>query len=75
MAGMASAASVDLQPRQMVTDNCADVHMFLARGNNEPYPGRQGKLVSSVCNGLKSCDYEDIQFHNPGAAPYCPAVS
>lgn len=75
LAGVVSAASVDLQPRQMVTDHCADVHMFLARGNNEPYPGRQGKLVSAVCNGLKSCDYEDIQFHNPGGAPYCPAVS
>lgn len=24
---------------------CADVHIFLARGWNETYPGRQGKLA------------------------------
>lgn len=33
---------------------CDDVHMFLARGNNEPYPGRQAALVEAVCDGLKS---------------------
>ncbi|KAL0944537.1 acetylxylan esterase precursor [Colletotrichum truncatum] len=53
---------------------CRDVHIFLARGNNEPYPGRQGKLVTAICDGLDSCDYEDIQFWNPLEAPYCQSV-
>jgi hypothetical protein len=75
VAGVASAASVELHPRQMVTDTCAEVHLFLSRGNNEPYPGRQGAIVSAVCKGLKSCDYEDIQMHNAGSDEYCGAVS
>ena len=50
---------------QQVDDPCAacdDVHFFLARGNNEPYPGRQGMLVEATCNGLASCGYEDLYY-------------
>ncbi|EFQ30654.1 cutinase [Colletotrichum graminicola] len=69
----ASAASV--AGRQATGDaECRDVHIFLARGNNEPYPGRQGKLVTAICDGLDSCDYEDIQFYNPLPAPYCQSI-
>jgi hypothetical protein len=76
MAGsVASAASVQIEPRQMVTEKCADVHVFLAKGNNEPYPGRQGKLVDAICKGLNSCDYEDIQWRNMGNDEYCGAIS
>lgn len=59
--------------------DCKDVHIFLARGNNEPYPGRQGKLVEAICSAVgedgNSCDYEDIQFYNPLPAPYCDSVT
>ncbi|KAI1645113.1 carbohydrate esterase family 5 protein [Daldinia loculata] len=55
-------------------DTCTDVHIFLSRGNNEPYPGRQGKLVQAICSGLESCDYEDIAFNNALAVEYCSAV-
>lgn len=41
---------------------CHDVHFFLARGNNEPYPGRQGDLVAATCSGLSSCGYEDLIY-------------
>jgi hypothetical protein len=41
---------------------CEDVHFFLARGNNEPYPGRQGALVSATCDGVASCGYEDLIY-------------
>lgn len=41
---------------------CDDVHFFLARGNNEAYPGRQGALVEATCNGLASCGYEDLYY-------------
>ena len=43
-------------------DVCDEVHFFLARGNNEPYPGRQGMLVEATCNGLASCGYEDLYY-------------
>ncbi|KAK1997822.1 cutinase [Colletotrichum falcatum] len=69
----ASAASV--AGRQATGDaECRDVHVFIARGNNEPYPGRQGKLVTAICDGLDSCDYEDIQYYNPLPAPYCQSI-
>src|SRR4051812_39694879 len=54
--------------------DCTSTHIFLAKGNNEPYPGRQGKLVNSICSGLSSCDYEDILFYNPVDSPYCDSV-
>jgi hypothetical protein len=47
------------------------VHIFLARGNNEPYPGRQGVIVADICNGLDSCDYEDIVYENSLSDVYC----
>ncbi|KAI0007841.1 carbohydrate esterase family 5 protein [Xylariaceae sp. FL0662B] len=56
------------------SDTCTDVHIFLARGNNEPYPGRQGKLVDAICAGLDNCDYEDIAFDNALETEYCSAV-
>ncbi|CAJ2507175.1 Uu.00g083610.m01.CDS01 [Anthostomella pinea] len=64
---LASAQSTGL-------DTCTDVHIFLARGNNEPYPGRQSKIVDAVCGGLSSCDYEDIQFTNALEDNYCTDV-
>jgi hypothetical protein len=54
---------------------CKDVHVFLAKGNNEPYPGRQGVLAKAICDGYKSCDYEDIIFNNPLEAPFCDSVT
>ncbi|KAI1459603.1 carbohydrate esterase family 5 protein [Annulohypoxylon moriforme] len=53
---------------------CTDTHIFLSRGNNEPYPGRQGKLAQAICSGLSSCDYEDIVFDNALQTEYCGAV-
>jgi hypothetical protein len=41
---------------------CSDVHLFLARGNGEAYPGRVGALANAVCSGLPSCDAENIIF-------------
>lgn len=41
---------------------CNDVHFFLARGNNEPYPGRQAALVEATCNGIASCGYENLIY-------------
>jgi hypothetical protein len=69
--GEAHLASHNL-PRQ--SSSCSDVHIFLARGNNEPYPGRQGALVSAICDGLCSCDYEDLIYSALYTDLYCQTV-
>lgn len=74
LAASAASATEPLQARQMTTTTCADVHIFLAKGNNEPYPGRQGKLVTAICDGLSSCDYEDIVMDNMLNDEYCGSV-
>lgn len=58
------------------TGSCTDVHMFLARGWNEDFPGRQGALASAVCADLpgKTCDYEDVNY-DAYSTDYCPSVA
>jgi acetylxylan esterase len=73
-ASAVGAATELLHGRQMTTTTCAEVHIFLAKGNNEPYPGRQGKLVTAICDGLASCDYEDIVMNNMLDDEYCSSV-
>jgi len=55
-------------------DPCDDVHIFLARGNNEPYPGRQSRLVMALCDGLSSCGYEDLVYSALYTDLYCQTV-
>lgn len=58
----------------MTTTDCADVHLFLARGNTEPYPGRQKVLVAEVCDRVSTCDYEDIVFKDGADDVYCDSI-
>ena len=75
-AGAATPASTAAAaPTPTSASFCKDVHIFLAKGNNEPYPGRQGALADAICNGLPSCDYENILFYNPVGYDYCAGVS
>ncbi|KAI0021670.1 carbohydrate esterase family 5 protein [Xylariomycetidae sp. FL0641] len=64
-----------LTPRQ--TTACEDVHIFIARGSEEPYPGRQSSIVDAVCSSLASasasCGYEDITYPATFDA-YCASV-
>ncbi|KAF7197467.1 putative cutinase cut3 [Pseudocercospora fuligena] len=55
--------------------SCTDVHIFIARGWNEPYPGRQGTLVGDICADLSglTCDYEDVVY-DAASNDYCPSV-
>ncbi|KAH9224263.1 Alpha/Beta hydrolase protein [Leptodontidium sp. 2 PMI_412] len=55
---------------------CTDTHIFLARGLNEDYPGRQGILVEAICSAISanSCDYEDILYHSTFDANYCDSI-
>ncbi|KAI1875023.1 hypothetical protein JX265_003707 [Neoarthrinium moseri] len=73
-ASTVAGASLPLEVRQATTDTCSEVHIFLAKGNNEPYPGRQSKLVAAICHGLASCDYEDIQMNNMLEDEYCGSI-
>lgn len=53
---------------------CDDVHIFLARGTNEEYPGRQISVVYAICNGTgdAACGYEDVQYPATLVLPeYC----
>ncbi|KAH8666568.1 Alpha/Beta hydrolase protein [Xylariales sp. PMI_506] len=73
LAAIAStSASEVVTPRD--NSDCADVHIFLARGNNEPYPGRQAMLVEAVCDGLDSCDYESLVYSALYTDLYCQTV-
>lgn len=72
---LAAASAVSAAPSQKRQTPCADVHIFLAKGWNEPYPGRQGKLAGSICWSLDSCDYEDIWFSNTSEDDYCASVT
>lgn len=71
-ASAGNVAHVANEPRAAAA--CADTHIFLARGNNEPYPGRQGGLVAAICKGVDSCDYEDLIYSARYTDLYCQIV-
>lgn len=56
------------------TQDCDAVHVFLARGTSEDYPGRQISVVNAVCDGISSCGYEDIQYPASFVPDYCTSV-
>jgi hypothetical protein len=55
----ASAAFNSIQRR---STDCDSVHLFLARGNNEAYPGRQAAIIEAICHGVANCGYEDLIY-------------
>lgn len=72
---LALLASAAPSKRQSTgSGSCTDLHIFLARGWNEGYPGRQQHLVDAACNGVASCDYEDITFDATNANGFGAAV-
>ncbi|KAI0004430.1 carbohydrate esterase family 5 protein [Xylariaceae sp. FL0662B] len=54
-----AATATLLSQRQ---ESCDAVRIFIARGSDEPYPGRQSKLADAICDGLESCGSEDIVY-------------
>ncbi|KAK2053396.1 cutinase [Colletotrichum caudatum] len=56
------------------TGSCTDLHLFIGRGWNEGYPGRHQSLIDATCDGLASCDYEDIRFDATNPNGYASAV-
>lgn len=68
------AASVSAQGNTSSCSVCEDTKIFLARGNNEPYPGRQAFLVEAICDGLASCGYEDLIYSALYTDLYCQSA-
>lgn len=66
-----AAPTVQVEERQ---SGCHNVHIFLARGTSEPYPGRQSAVVSAICNGITNCGYEDITYPASLSPSYCSSV-
>ncbi|TLD20281.1 hypothetical protein PspLS_08700, partial [Pyricularia sp. CBS 133598] len=66
------AAPAALEERQAP---CQDVHIFLARGTSEPYPGRQELTVNAICKGRSSCGFENIQYPAAFEPTYCSSVA
>ncbi|KAI1077920.1 carbohydrate esterase family 5 protein [Whalleya microplaca] len=56
----AAAATAGALPQRQ--ESCDAVHILIARGSEEPYPGRQSKLADAICDGLESCGSEDIVY-------------
>ncbi|RDW80280.1 hypothetical protein BP6252_04918 [Coleophoma cylindrospora] len=69
---LALAAAAALSERN---STCQAVHVFLARGYGEEYPGRQSVLIDAICSGLSSCDYEDILWTTSMEYGFCDAVA
>jgi|TARA_R110002003_G_scaffold79_8_gene7085 hypothetical protein len=46
------------------SSDCKAYHVFLARGSDEPYPGRQGNITREICSRLGSndCGFENIEY-------------
>jgi acetylxylan esterase len=66
-----AAPAVEIEERQT---GCDSVHIFLARGTSEPYPGRQSAIVSAICNGISGCGYENIMYPASTSPSYCASI-
>lgn len=44
--------------------SCTPYHIFIARGSDEPYPGRLGNITSQICSnfGKNTCTFENIIY-------------
>jgi acetylxylan esterase len=44
--------------------DCKPYHIFIARGSDEPYPGRQGNITSQICASLgkDQCSFESVEY-------------
>ncbi|KAH7070088.1 Alpha/Beta hydrolase protein [Paraphoma chrysanthemicola] len=46
------------------SSDCKAYHIFISRGSDEPYPGRQGNITREICStlGSKDCGFENIEY-------------
>ncbi|KAG8164346.1 hypothetical protein KVR01_006264 [Diaporthe batatas] len=69
------ARDVDVEAYTEPSTECHDVHVIMARGNNEVAGAatRQTSVVKAICEGRKSCGWEDIEYDNPVDNKYAEA--
>ncbi|KAK7720084.1 hypothetical protein SLS63_009979 [Diaporthe eres] len=75
---LVSSTQTELAPHQSPAvatperSACQTTHIFLVRGWNEEYPGRQKALVDAICSGLSAsdCGYEDVIFDDMKGSVY-----
>lgn len=60
-----------LEARQHADSSCETVHIFLARGTTEDYPGPLLDVATAICDGVDSCGYEDIVYPASYLPDYC----
>lgn len=69
---------IDGIPSIPETTDCTDVHIFLAKGNNETEAGtRQLKLVDAICSTTPentTCGHESLHFDNRYETVYCVSL-
>lgn len=64
----AISALISLATAQPTADHreyafsCAEVHMILARGTTESYPGLLGTLTNKILDSIPGSDYENIIY-------------
>ncbi|EJT76564.1 hypothetical protein GGTG_06482 [Gaeumannomyces tritici R3-111a-1] len=60
--------TTDTLPGVTPSTDCKPFHIFVARGSDEPYPGRAHKLLARLCTDADAelhgdgCGYEDIVY-------------
>lgn len=60
-AGMAMLPALT-QATRTTRASCSDVHLFLARGTTESYPGLLGSLTTLVTDAINGSTYENILY-------------
>ncbi|RMZ67817.1 acetylxylan esterase precursor [Pyrenophora seminiperda CCB06] len=76
----AFSALVAAQTAPKLDAECADVVIFMARGNDAPYhDGRTTPFIDATCAKLnaqgKTCDYIDVKFDVTLGGDYCAQVA
>jgi hypothetical protein len=79
LGALSTLAAAQITPPKLDA-TCADVVIFMARGNDAPYrDGRTFPFVESTCGKFtaegKTCDYIDIQFDNTLGGDYCAQLA
>ena len=69
---LASLATA-VQSAACAPEPCTEVHVFLIRGTNEPYPGRSLSVAEAICADL-DCSWSNVEY--PATfQTYCDSAS
>lgn len=80
LSALAALAAAQTSTTPRLNAACADVVIFMARGNDAPYHDtRTSPFIDATCAKVqaegKTCDYEDIQFDVTLGGDWCSQIS